>query len=104
MILCQRCGGDGALRIPGGIRECPACEGDGTGQKAEVRRLQDLDRLQHDMIKERDEKIWRLERTIEILCERPLTHEEAVKALREAPEIPLTKEEIDAIVKKVTAK
>lgn len=26
--LCRVCGGDGSVKIPGGIRVCPACDGD----------------------------------------------------------------------------
>jgi hypothetical protein len=25
--LCPRCGGDGVLKIPGGVKTCPTCQG-----------------------------------------------------------------------------
>ena len=47
-------------------------------------------------------EILRMVRALELADELPLTQEEAEKEYAEAPEVPLTKDEIEDIVKKVT--
>lgn len=34
LVICKRCEGNGTLRIPGGIRECPDCKGTGIDHAA----------------------------------------------------------------------
>jgi hypothetical protein len=37
--LCQRCGGNCAVPIPGGTMECPACDGTGWDTDRQLSRL-----------------------------------------------------------------
>ncbi len=42
--LCSRCGGNGTIKIPGGVSVCPACDGECYGADPRLADLQrDLD-------------------------------------------------------------